>query len=287
VVRHALNAPDLQPGRDRLHEGTRPRRAVAAGAGHNRPMTHPIEQASAALLDARRHRRTVAVTAALADEAAAYAVQDQVLHGLAGAAVTHWKSGGRSIAEQTHAPLPAVGVQAAPADLRDFPFLSFRGIEAEVALRLARDVTPEEAAALTVDAARALVDAMAVTIEVCDSRWTEAREAAALAKLADLQSHGALVVGAWQPFDAGRDWSSQRCSVCIGAQDARVFTGTHTLADPVAVLPRWLQHLSRDGRTVPAGTVVTTGSWCGMLPAAAGDRVQVRFDALGEVTVQL
>jgi 2-keto-4-pentenoate hydratase len=33
--------------------------------------------------------------------------------------------------------------------------------------------------------------------------------------------------------------------------------------------------------------VVTTGSWCGMLPTAAGERVRVRFEGVGEASLQL
>jgi 2-keto-4-pentenoate hydratase len=38
---------------------------------------------------------------------------------------------------------------------------------------------------------------------------------------------------------------------------------------------------------MPVGTVVTTGTWCGMLPAAAGDLVTARFDDVGQASVQL
>jgi 2-keto-4-pentenoate hydratase len=59
------------------------------------------------------------------------------------------------------------------------------------------------------------------------------------------------------------------------------------MADPVWVLPAWLRHATRDGATVPAGTVVTTGTWCGLLPAMQGDLVRARFDGIGEASVQL
>ncbi len=59
---------------------------------------------------------------------------------------------------------------------------------------------------------------MAVSIEVVDSRWRQYTDAPALLKLADLQAHGALVLGEWIPYQA-RDWASQRCHVRIGAQD--------------------------------------------------------------------
>jgi 2-keto-4-pentenoate hydratase len=127
---------------------------------------------------------------------------------------------------------------------------------------------------------------MAVSIEIVDSRWQQAREAPALLRLADLQSHGALVLGEWQPFSQ-RDWSRQACEVRIGDSAPRTFQGTHSLGDPAWLLPTWLRHASRHGATVPKGTVVTTGTWCGLLEARQGDLVQVRFEGVGEASVQL
>jgi 2-keto-4-pentenoate hydratase len=247
-----------------------------------------IEQVTAALLRARRERQPVAVASladALADAASAYAVQDAVAAQGALNPGRWWKSGGATIASVTHAALPAAGVRESPADLRDWHF-NWRGVEAEVALRLGRAVTPAEAAALVPDAAAALVDAMAVSIELVDSRWIDGRQAPALLKLADLQSHGALVLGAWIPF-APRDWAAQSCTVRIGAAAPQLFRGTHSFGDPAAHLSLWLRHATRQGATVPAGTVVTTGTWCGLPMAQAGDVVHVAFDGIGEATVQL
>ncbi|MCW5635312.1 MAG: fumarylacetoacetate hydrolase family protein [Rubrivivax sp.] len=252
-----------------------------------------IESATQALLHARRTQQpTSAAAVPLPDAEAAYAVQRAVASALGwfGAAFpAYWKSGGPSrTATTTHAPLPPPGVWASPADARAWPF-HFRGIEAEVALRLGREVGPELAGRLDLAAATALVDAMCVSIEIVDSRWLEAREAPPLAKLADLQSHGALVLGAWAPFDplAPPDWAAQRCALTIGGGASQAFRGTHAMADPAFVLPAWLRHATRGGRTVPAGTVVTTGTWCGLPLAAAGDRVRVEFPGIGHAEVQL
>jgi 2-keto-4-pentenoate hydratase len=197
-----------------------------------------------------------------------------------------WKSGGPSRdAVLTHAALPAQGVQPSPADMRNRP-LRLRLIEAEIALRLARDVNAADAAALTHDSAASLVDAMAVSIEVVDSRWQQGAQAPALLKLADLQSHGALALGAWRLF-AARDWSTQACNVQIGGRPIAQFKGTHALGDPAWLLPTWLHHATRNGEEVRAGTVVTTGTWCGMLPTAAGDLVIVHFESVGDASVQL
>lgn len=243
------------------------------------------ELAVRALVDARRTQRTTPAVM-LPDAAAAYAVQRGVARALgwfADGAQRYWKSGGPSRdAVLTHAPLPPAGVLAAPARASG-PF-HLRGIEAEIALRLAVDVDAERAAAVSHADAPALIDAMAVSIEVVDSRWSEGLDAPPLAKLADLQSHGALVLGRWLPF-APRDWAGQRCTVNIGdvASDHR---GTHALGDPLFVLPAWLRHATRDGAVLAAGTVVTTGTWCGVQHAQPGDRVRVEFDGIGEAEVR-
>lgn len=252
-----------------------------------------IDDAVAALLRARREGLAVPAVD-LPDAEAAYAVQARVASALgwfggAGVAPRCWKSGGASrTALQTHAPLPPAGVwrgAAAAADARAWPF-HVRGIEAEIALRLAVDVDAERAAGLDVDGARPLVDAVAVAIEVVDSRWAEAQAAPPMAKLADLQSHGALVLGDWVAFDARRDWTAQRLQLAIGRAAPMAFVGTHAMADPAWVLPEWLRHATRSGDVLRAGSIVTTGTWCGLPLAAAGDLVHARFDGIGEARVQ-
>jgi 2-keto-4-pentenoate hydratase len=254
----------------------------------------PLESVTSALLQAYRGG-PAADDAALAplvtDPSQAYAVQDAVVRALdadAGATAMrgYWKSGGPSRSQPlTHAALPAAGVRPAGSGTAGL-HLRRPLIEAEVALRIGRDVTAPHAQALSQEDAAMLVDAMCVTIEVVDSRWASGRGAPALLKLADLQSHGALAVGAFVPY-APVDWSQQRCRVMIGTAPPQDFKGTHSLADPTWLLPAWLRHATRHGATVPAGTVVTTGTWCGMLEASAGDHVAVEFPGIGTASVQL
>jgi 2-keto-4-pentenoate hydratase len=251
-----------------------------------------IDALAGALIHARR-TGNVAHAAPLADALAAaadaYAVQQHVGRELGwfdGAAPQHWKSGGPSrAAVLTHARLPPAGVWTSPAHSGAWPF-HLRGIEAEVALRLAHDVDATFAETLDAGSACALIDAMTVSIELVDSRWAEALDAPALFKLADLQSHGALVLGPWVPF-AARDWSAQTCRVQIGAQPPVERRGTHSLGDPAFLLPAWLRHATQDGGSLPAGSVVTTGTWVGILHAAAGDLVTAEFPGIGRASVQL
>lgn len=223
------------------------------------------------------------------DANAAYAAQDAVAQSLGwfkASAPRYWKSGGASRdAVMTHAALPPDGVWTSPAMASGWPF-RLRGIEAEVALRLGQAVAAERARTLDLAQATALVDAMCVSIEIVDSRWQEGLEAPALAKLADLQSHGALVLGDWQPF-VPRDWSAQVCRVQIGPQPLVERRGSHSMRDPAFVLLAWLRHVTRNGETVAAGTVVTTGTWVGILDADAGDPVHAEFPGIGAASIQL
>lgn len=251
-----------------------------------------LEAVVAALVAARREHRpapSAALAQALSTATEAYAAQDAVASAMAWfdfATPQHWKSGGPSrTAVLTHAPLPPGGVRASGAAFDDWPMTS-RAIEAEVALRLRVDVSPAQAAALRDEEVDGLIDAMTVSIEVCDSRWLEAAQAPALLRLADLQSHAALALGDWQPY-VRRDWAAQRCEVRIGSAPLVTRSGSHSLGDPAWLLPTWLRHASRHGQTVPAGSVVTTGTWCGMLPAEAGDRVEVLFEGIGSASLQL
>ncbi|MDM0107205.1 fumarylacetoacetate hydrolase family protein [Variovorax sp. J22R24] len=223
------------------------------------------------------------------DAAQAYGVQDRVAQAMGwfGTAVPgHWKSGGPSRdAVLTHAPLPPAGVRASPANYSDMHF-NAPGIESEIALRLGEAVTPERAAALTPETAAALIDAMAVSIEIVDSRWEHPANASALLRLADQQSHGALVLGDWVPYSA-RDWAAQTCETRIGSSATDLRKGAHSMGDPAWLLPIWLRHATRNGATVPAGTVVTTGSWVGVLPVGKGDTVVVEFPGIGRAEARL
>lgn len=247
--------------------------------------------AAQALLQSRRTGLYSEHTFHISQAQEAYWVNDLVATALGwqGAdAARHWKSGGPGRnAELTHAALDPQGVWASPAHAPARP-LHHGGVEAEVALRLACDVDATLAATLTHENAPQLVDAVCVAIEVVSSRLAQPQEASAWDRMADAQSHGALVLGPWVPHTGQRfDWVQQRGSLQINQHVPLPFTGTHSLADPFWVLPAWLRHATRHGQVVRAGTVVSTGNWSGNTPVQRGDRVFVRLEGLGEAVVQL
>ena len=242
------------------------------------------------LVDARRNRRPMK-SATLDNESVsienANAVQARVAETLGWfdtAMPQYWKSGGPAKDKPIlHAPLPPEGVFTSPADASQV-LLFAPGIEAEIALRLGKDITPDAVNGMAQSDIADLIDGMAVSIEIVDSRWAEGAEAPTLLRLADQQSHGALVLGEWQRYQR-RDWSAQTCRIRIGTQVDIVKQGTHAYGDPAWGLLEWLRHATRNGATVPAGTVVTTGTWCGVLPVEKGERVLVMFEGLGEAEV--
>ncbi|MEZ5646278.1 MAG: fumarylacetoacetate hydrolase family protein [Burkholderiaceae bacterium] len=242
-----------------------------------------------ALMRSRRTGQSLDAEAfKVADAAQAYRVQALVADGMGWfdeGVPRFWKSGGPGReAALTHAPLPPSGIhQSVFQRVSENP--DWLGVEAEMALRIGQDVDGRMAQALSEEQALALVDAMAVSIELVASRWHQGMLAPPWHKLADQQSHGALVLGEWQAMRAV-DWSRQGCQVIIGAQ-TRTFVGTHSLRDPTWLLTRWLRHATASGDVLAAGSVVTTGTWCGLLAVRAGDAVQVRFDGIGHAQALL
>lgn len=191
--------------------------------------------------------------AAVRDEADAYAVQDGVAAAL-GWPLDRWKSGGASAQGPfSHSPVnPLAGT-------------ALLGVEAEVALRVNADGTPQ---------------AMCIAVELVASRWQEGMDAPALLRMADHQSNAGLLLGDWQPYRP-LDWANVEWRLTLPGQPEIVRRGGHSLANPAGVLPAWLQHATRNGRTVAAGTVVTTGAWGG-LHLAAQARGTLGFEGLGE-----
>lgn len=260
---------------------------------HNGAMTltpAPIVAVADRLLEAWRGGSPAddaALQGHLTDLEQAYAVQDRVLAALGGGAQgpQYWKSGGPTRNDpMRHAPLPPAGVRPVGSGLAGLN-LRHRWIEAEIALRIGREVTPAQALELSWPQAGELVDAMCVSIELVDSRWASSRQAPPLLRVAELLLHGALVLGEFVPFSP-RDWAQQECRVRIGGADVQSFRGSLGVGDPAWVLPACIRHATRHGAALPAGSVITTGTWCGLLEAQAGERVEVEFPGVGAASVQ-
>lgn len=242
---------------------------------------NPIAQR---LLAARRGGpRVRAEDGVPADAAAAYAVQEATLAQLGRA--TAWKVGAKTARDEpTCAPLPASGVLASGASLAG-PEWQLRAIELEVAVRLGRDLPASDAS----DLARvsAALDAMLPAIEVVETRLADRQQGAPLLPLADLQSHGALVLGTpvpWRP-DA-LDLRTLAARVTFDGAVAADTRGGHPTGELLPLLAWLAVHAAARGRPLRAGDIVTTGSCTGMQSAPAGAAVHGDIAGLGTVSLR-
>lgn len=239
---------------------------------------------AARLLTARRNRAPFAPRTddGPTDADQAYAVQWQVTRSLSGGErVAHWKVGAaRPTDVPLAAPIPRLCVQPSPARWSEAPVVAL-SIEAEVAFRVARDIEPASAA--TVPAAQAF-DRALVTIEVCDTRLRG--DAPPLWKLADSLSNAGLVVGSGGVAPDAPDYAQLRCAVTVDGEPVFDGRGSHPLGDPRVLLPWFIAHASRHA-PLRAGDIVTTGSWCGMVPVHAGAVVAVQFEGVGSAELRV
>jgi len=218
------------------------------------------------------------------DAAGAYAVQDAILAALG--PVGGWKVGAKGPeAGPACAPLPASGLLTTGASLTGAPWL-LRGVELEVAFLLGRDLNPADANMQPRDLALA-VDAVLPVIEVVETRLADWATASALPKLADLQSHGALVMGlpsAMAPASVDLRTTSARLQ--FDGAEVSATTGGNPAADIWRMLAWLAFHAVQRGVPLKAGQVITTGSCTGMLFAPVGARVEAELDGIGKVRLQ-
>jgi 2-keto-4-pentenoate hydratase len=228
-------------------------------------MTRALIEALVACHRDGRRLKAADWAAAVGSQADAYAVQDGVAAAL-GWRLDRWKSGGAGRhGPFSHSPVNPVAGTA------------LLGIEAEVALRIGRDVTPANAQGPL----HGVVEAMCIAVELVASRWEEGLAAPDLLRMADHQSNAGLLLGAWQPFQA-LDWGQLEWRLALRDQPDIVRRGGHSLADPAGVVSAWLRHATRHGDTLPAGTVVTTGAWGGLHPISGTAHGTLGIAGLGE-----
>lgn len=237
------------------------------------------------LLQARRHGLRLPLgSLAPRDRGEAYAIQDETLGRLG--PVGGWKVSARDGEGPACAPLPAEGLLPAPVRLGG-PAWRLRGVQLEVAFRLRRDL-PARPGRPPYDAdevAQALGSVMPA-VELVESRLDDWLAAGREAQLADLLSHGALVLGREQRFEPrwlqlGRAEARLRFNDTVVANTV----GGHPTGD-VGTLLAWLaNHCVARGRPLQAGQVLTTGSCTGMVFASAGDAVQAEIGGLSPVAL--
>ena len=246
---------------------------------------HRLHEAAEMLLEARRSQQPIDdLPLALRPETLeeAYFVQDLMLQALGKAG--GWKVGAPS-AEATplYAPMPLVSfAQSGARIVRQFRRL--RGVEAEIAFLMGKDLPPRS----TPYSRQEVVDAIASchpAIKLLESALLDPDSADRLTVIADLQCNGGFVAGAavegWQDFDFAGERAQMNVDGFVRAQNGKNSAGADLLR-----LVLWLANeaQSRTGG-LAAGQWITTGSWTGKILADSGSAAVARFSHFGEVAV--
>jgi 2-keto-4-pentenoate hydratase len=241
--------------------------------------------AGAMLLDARRTNRPIEDLPAGVRPVTlveAYFIQDRLA--IAYGDIGGWKVGA-STAEATpmFAPLPLAWMASNDALLGGRH--RFRGLEAEIAFLMGKDLPPREKA-YSRDEVVAAIASCHPAIEVIESGLVDPLKAEKLSMIADLQMHGAFVYGAAVPNWQTIDFSKEHVTLAVDGVVRVERTGSNTSGDLMRLLP-WLANegAARTGG-LKAGQWVTTGSWTGLSMAIAGSEVDVNFSTAGEVHLQ-
>lgn len=171
------------------------------------------------------------------------------------------------------------------AELRRAAFVE-PGVEAEIAVTLARDL-PASRAPYTRDDVRTAVGAAMISIELVDARYRDYRELDTPTMAADNFFNAAVVLGEplkdWQDFDlAGAEATIQ----LNGTELGRGF-GSLIMGHPLEALAWLANRLAERNRYLKAGEFVTLGSVIPTHWVSTGDRIDHEIAGLGSVSIKL
>ena len=145
-------------------------------------------------------------------------------------------------------------------------------VEAEFFVTLAEDA-PRGAKLADIRIAR-----IQAGVEIAECRFPMASLPAPTAVIADGCANGRYVVGPDIP--AGTDLAAMPVEVWVNGTRRRTGRGADVMGHPLAPLEWLAGHVP-----LRAGETISTGSATGMLPARAGDAMEVRFGALPPIHI--
>jgi 2-keto-4-pentenoate hydratase len=251
-------------------------------------VTHAADRIARATAE-RRPVAPVRDLIGMADIAAAYAVQDELIQRrlAAGAVVVGRKIGLTSPAVQRQLGVdqPDFGVLFADMDVSGATEVPARLLlqpkaEAEVAFVLKQDLTGDDFGPGRI---RAAVDYAVAALEIVDSRiagW----DITITDTIADNASSGLFVLAEKQlTLD---EFEPREVTMQMYADDRLVSDGSGNacLGDPLTALAWLARTAAAFGRPLRAGQVVLSGALGPMVPATPGTRIRAEIGALGTVS---
>jgi 2-keto-4-pentenoate hydratase len=160
-------------------------------------------------------------------------------------------------------------------------------IEAEIGVRFGRDIAAGSAPLSRGDLAEA-IDSVFPAIEIADARFENWAAGPASAIISDLGLAGAWVTGKDCPHWRTLDMVKLPVTLSLDGEVIREGSGAAVLGDPIDALRRVVTNMQRQGKSIAAGTLVSTGNWTApYLAPAGGGRLVADFGPIGQVSVDL
>jgi 2-keto-4-pentenoate hydratase len=215
----------------------------------------------------------------------AYSLQD--IMAVAMGPIGGWKVGAPSPdATPVFSAMPLWGGFAKSGDRISSSFKRLRGVEAEIAFCLGKDLPPRSQPYTRQEVIDA-IDSANPAIELLESAFYDVDAVDRFSMIGDLQINGGFVHGAevpnWQSYNLADE------SVSVAINGAVRFEGKASNAAGTDLL-RLVIWLANEGsyRTggLKYGQWITTGSWSGKDFAQFGSTVEARFSRFGEVHIK-
>lgn len=246
-----------------------------------------MHQAAELLLKARRERmplRELPKNLRPRDMAEAYALQD--IMGYALQPLGGWKVGAPAPdATPLYCPLPLWGGFLTNGHVAGASYGRMRGIEAEIAFRLGRDLPPRDQP-YSRNEVIAAIESAHPAVEILESGFYEPDEVDRLSIIGDLQMNGGFAYG-----PAVANWQSLNLAdeqVQVSIDGAVRFEGKGSNTAGTDLL-RLVTYLANEGQArtggLLAGDFITTGSWSGKTLASEKSEAVVTFSRFGSVQI--
>lgn len=247
-----------------------------------------LRQAVELLLEARR---TVTPLTELPEELRpqskeeAYFITDEMARDLG--EIGGWKIGAPSReAIPNVGPMPLAFGFGPSGSTMGNSFRRLRGLEAEVAFLLGKDLPPRDIP-YTREEVLAAIKSCHPAIEILESAFEDPDKADKLSSFADLQVNGGFV---WGP--PVENWASivqaqEEAAMIVDGAVRKQSVGSNTAGHDVFRMVVWLANegAARTGG-LKAGQWITTGSWTGKTWGSAGSEAIARFANFGSAAVR-
>lgn len=203
------------------------------------------------------------------DRAGAYRVQVGVLRAL-GESVGMLKTAVQADGVGVAAPIYSSKVARAPARM-SLP--TAMGLEVEVGLVLKSDLP--DGPSVDVDRVAASVDHYFLGVEICATRYPDRKAAGANGGLADNMSGLGYVIG---PRRVDGAIGGLEVRLDFGGKTLHAAPARHAFGDVLASLVAYAC-AQQPAYPLKAGTIITTGSMCGLVPATGPGHVRASLGA--------